>query len=157
MLQLGDPAPAFHGVDQRKQRVSLEELTRDHVVVLYFYPRDFTPICTRQACMFRDAFEELSGRGVAIVGVSVDDSQSHERFGEHHQLPFSLLADPDKTIARSYKVLRVFGGTTKRVTYVIDQNRVIRGAFHHELMAGSHLKDIRRTLERLATPQATAE
>jgi peroxiredoxin Q/BCP len=107
--------------------------------------------------LFRDAFEELQSRGVAVVGVSVDDSGSHERFSQHHQLPFSLLADPDKRIARAYGVMRTFSGVTKRVTYVIDRNRTIRGVFHHELLAGSHLKDIRAVLKDLAPEPAVAK
>lgn len=149
MLKTGDRAPDFEAVDQNDRSISLAELTKSSAVVLYFYPKDFTRVCTQQACLFRDMFEELKGRGATIVGVSVDGADTHARFSNEHGLPFSLLADPDKTIARAYDALQVLGLFTKRVTYVIDQNQIIRGVFHHELSAKKHLADVEKALDEL--------
>jgi thioredoxin-dependent peroxiredoxin len=151
MLAVGTPAPAFERVDQRGVLLRLDDLLRRGPVVLYFYPRDFTPICTREACSFRDAYEDLDTRRVTIVGVSVDDDETHRRFAARHQLPFSLLADPDKTLSRAYDVLGSFWPTTRRVTYVIDPEGQIRGVFHHELRAAKHLSDVARCLDALGS------
>jgi peroxiredoxin Q/BCP len=123
-LQEGDPAPPFSAQTQDGRRVSLADF-KGQPVVLYFYPRDDTPGCTREACAFRDAFEQFRKRGVVVLGVSVDDAESHRRFAEKHRLPFPLLADPERTIVRAYGVWgtktflgRKFQGT-HRVTFLI--------------------------------------
>ena len=148
MLSVGDPAPPFEGVDQHGQRIVLDELVQRSLVVLYFYPKDFTRVCTQQACLFRDLYEDLKARNVTIVGVSLDGSASHARFSNEHGLPFSLLSDGDKRIAKAYGVLRLFGILTKRVTFVIDHARTIAGVFHHELSARKHLDDLEALLAR---------
>ena len=149
VLAAGAEAPEFRALDQNGQMVALAELLERGPVILYFYPRDFTPVCTREACLFRDIYEDLRGRGATIVGVSVDDADSHARFAERHNLPFSLLADPDKTMARSYEAIARFRPGTKRVTYVIGTDRRIRGVFHHELRARKHVDDVLECLETL--------
>lgn len=130
-LKEGDPAPPFTALTQDGQRVSLADF-KGKTVVLYFYPRDHTPGCTREACAFRDAFAQLRKRGAVVLGVSVDDVESHRRFAEKHALPFPLLADPDKTIVRAYGVWgaktflgRKFQGT-HRVTFLISPDGHIR-------------------------------
>ena len=146
MLRTGQRAPDFVGVDQNGNTVSLDDLVKDAIVVLYFYPKDFTAVCTQEACLFRDAYENLRGRGATIVGVSLDGQATHARFANKHGLPFRLLADPDKKISRAYDALQLFGFFTKRVTYVIDRNKMIRGVFHHELSATKHLADVEGAL-----------
>jgi peroxiredoxin Q/BCP len=148
MLSVGDSAPPFEGVDQHGQRVALDDLLKEALVVLYFYPKDFTRVCTQQACLFRDLYEDLKAKNVAIVGVSLDGAASHARFSNEHGLPFSLLPDSDKKIAKAYGVLRLFGIFTKRVTYVVDRDRRIAGVFHHELSARKHLDDLEALLAR---------
>lgn len=150
MLRPGDQAPAFEGRDQTGRRVSLEDLTSRGPVVLYFYPKDFTRVCTQEACLFRDAYEELRGLGCEIVGVSVDGVDTHSRFAARHGLPFSLLSDRSRTIASAYGVKRLFGLFTKRVTFVIDQHGRIRGVFHFEMSAAKHLAEVRALLTTLA-------
>ena len=127
MLQVGDPAPPFSGRDQRGNDLRSEDLLAKGPIVLYFYPRDFTPGCTKEACYFRDAFEDLSGLGATIVGVSIDDTASHARFAAEHRLPFSLLSDQDRAMAKAYGIVRSFGLGTQRVTFVIDrEGRIVR-------------------------------
>jgi peroxiredoxin Q/BCP len=148
MLSIGDTAPDFEGVDQKGRRVSLHELVKDGGIVLYFYPKDFTPVCTAQACTFRDAHAELAAEGVQVVGVSGDDTESHSKFAAKYRVPYTLLSDPDKTIQAAYDARALFGLRTKRVTYVIDRDRKIRGVFRHELSAKKHLDAVRRILKQ---------
>jgi thioredoxin-dependent peroxiredoxin len=149
MLAPGTQAPDFQRRDQRGDELSLEAIRARGPVVLYFYPRDFTPICTKEACSFRDAFEELDTSGVTILGVSPDDEATHRRFADSHRLPFSLLTDSDGSLARAYGVRGFLGLFVQRVTYVIDREGTIRGAFRDELRAGRHLAEVRKCLETI--------
>jgi thioredoxin-dependent peroxiredoxin len=101
MINAGEPAPPFSLTDAAGERVSLQDLAgRD--VVLYFYPKDDTPGCTKEACGFRDAWTELQALGVEVLGVSPDSGESHTRFAEKYRLPFRLLSDPDKHVMEAY-------------------------------------------------------
>jgi peroxiredoxin Q/BCP len=101
MLEPGTKAPAFTLTDATGQKVSLKDFAgRD--VILYFYPRDDTPGCTKEACGFRDAWEELRELGAVVLGVSADDADSHERFAAKYRLPFTLLSDPDRSVIAAY-------------------------------------------------------
>ncbi len=120
-IVVGQPAPEFELADQDGQLHSLEDY-RDRWVVLYFYPKDETPGCTTEACEFRDnifAFREMNAQ---ILGVSLDDIESHKRFAENYNLPFPLLADSDGNAADAYGVKTKFAGMTlaKRQTFIID-------------------------------------
>jgi peroxiredoxin Q/BCP len=155
-LRVGTRAPDFSGVVHDGTTFRLAD-ARGAPLVLYFYPKDFTPGCTMEACSFRDAHEELAEQlGARVVGVSRDPVESHARFAREKSLPFSLLSDPDLAIHRAYDALRLGGilPLARRVTYVIDAEGVIRGAFQHELAIGNHLKDVRAVLETLARPTA---
>ena len=100
-LAAGDPAPPFALPDQDGAVHRLEDYA-GRILVLYFYPRDFTPGCTAEACSFRDAHAELAAAGAAVLGVSTDDADSHRRFREEHGLPFPLLADAGAEVATRY-------------------------------------------------------
>jgi len=126
-LAHGSIAPAFEANDQEGNVVRLQDL-RGRPVVLYFYPEDDTPGCTREACAFRDDMGAFQARGAIVVGVSPQDEASHRAFREKYSLTFPLLADTTKRICRDYRALGLLG-TTKRVTYVIGPDGVIRGAF----------------------------
>ena len=130
MLTVGMNAPDFTLNDQNGNAVSLSDL-RGKKVVLYFYPKDNTPGCTRQACAFAGAYEEFENRGVAVIGVSKDSVASHVKFAEKHGLPFTLLADPELTAIKAYDVWqekkmcgKISMGVV-RTTYLIDENGVI--------------------------------
>jgi len=120
-LEVGQAAPEFELPDQVGQLHSLEDY-RDQWVVLYFYPKDETPGCTTQACEFRDNIFAYKKLNAQILGVSLDNIESHQRFAEHHDLPFPLLADTDGVAAEAYRVkTRMLGMTVaKRQTFVID-------------------------------------
>ncbi|MCC5622927.1 MULTISPECIES: peroxiredoxin [unclassified Nostoc] len=118
-LAVGTDAPAFTAKDTNGNTVSLSDL-RGKTVVLYFYPKDDTPGCTKQACSFRDAQAQYQGKDIVILGVSADDEVSHQAFTQKYDLNFPLLADTDKSLIKAFDVDG--GGYAKRVTYVIDPN-----------------------------------
>jgi peroxiredoxin Q/BCP len=150
MLQVGQSAPALRAHDHRGLPVDTDELRKRGPVVVYFYPRDFTPGCTREACMFRDAFSDLEGLGASIVGVSVDDDASHARFAAQYALPFALVSDPDHAIAKEFGAMRILGLLgARRITYVIDRDGIVRAALHHELSMSAHVDGVRRAIAEL--------
>ena len=125
-LQVGDPAPDFTANDQNGQPISLHDF-KGKKLVLYFYPKDDTPGCTAQACDLRDNYERMLAQGYAVVGVSVDDEASHQKFIKKFDLPFPLLADTDHRVVEAYGVWaekknygRTYMGTV-RTTFVIDE------------------------------------
>ncbi len=127
LLAPGARAPEFRASDQSGHERSLSEC-RGRPVVLYFYPRDATPGCTREACSFRDVWGRFEAVGAQVFGVSTDDVASHAAFAREHRLPFPLLADPDGVIVRAYGVGRTLG-MASRITYLIDREGVIRRVF----------------------------
>ena len=118
-LTVGMDAPAFTAKDTNGNTISLSDFA-GKTVVLYFYPKDDTPGCTKQAQSFRDNYAEYQGKEMVVLGVSMDDEASHKIFTEKYGLPFNLLADTDGAITKAYDVDG--GGYAKRVTYVIDSN-----------------------------------
>ncbi|MEH1925654.1 peroxiredoxin [Nostoc sp.] len=118
-LAVGTDAPAFTAKDTNGNTVSLSDFA-GKTVVLYFYPKDDTPGCTKQACSFRDAQPEYQGKDIVVLGVSADDEVSHQAFTQKYNLNFPLLADSDKSLIKAFDVDG--GGYAKRVTYVIDPN-----------------------------------
>ena len=126
----GQPAPAFASVDQDGKAISLADF-KGKPVVLYFYPKDDTPGCTKEACSFRDGYAEIQATGAVILGVSADDAKSHKAFAEKFHLPFQLVADADKTIIKAYGVSNPWLGgiIAKRTTFIIDKAGVVRKVF----------------------------
>lgn len=154
---VGDMAPDFSLPDQHGRMVRFSDLRRaggrDAPVVLFFYPRNFTPGCTREACAFRDEFEQFTEAGALVVGISGDDAESHARFAATHRLPFTLLSDSGGEVRRLYGVpasLVLFPG---RVTYVIDTRGVVVMVFNSQFRPGAH---VRRALDALRRPPETA-
>ena len=121
----GDKAPDFTLKQPDGKDVTLSKAWEKKVVVLYFYPMDDTPGCTKEACAFRDLNQDFKNAGAEIIGVSVDDMASHKKFLEKHKLPFILLADSEKKVTELYDV-KNFIGKAKRVTFVIDSNGIIK-------------------------------
>ena len=134
MLKEGTIAPNFTAKNANGETVRLKDL-RGQKVVLYFYPKDDTPGCTKEACSFRDAFSAFKKRGIEVLGMSVDSEASHRKFTAKYKLPFTLLADPDHTITDTYGVYgeKKFMGRTymgvKRITFLIDEKGKIRKVF----------------------------
>ncbi len=134
ILEVGTQAPNFKTIDQNGELVTLEQF-RGKKVILYFYPKDDTPGCTKEACAFRDNFEKFKEINVEVLGVSVDDEKKHKKFAEKYNLPFRLLADTEKKIVQDYGVWgekSLYGKKymgTNRVTYLIDENGKIEKVF----------------------------
>ncbi len=134
MIKEGDAAPDFEARDAEGNAVRLSNL-RGRKVVLYFYPKDDTPGCTKEACSFRDGFAEFKRRGIEVLGVSTDDEKSHRKFAEKYQLPFTLLADTDHSVADLYEVYgeKEFAGRkymgVARKTFLVDEEGRISKVF----------------------------
>lgn len=138
MLDVGDVAPEFDQLDQSGERLVLSELLHDGELILYFYPADFTPVCTAEACLFRDNFDELEDVGVRVVGVSPQDSESHQKFTDTFELPFSLLPDVDKQLIKAFGVTGPLGLGVRRVTFLIGQDAIIRSRSVADVFLGNH-------------------
>ncbi|HEY1992544.1 MAG TPA: peroxiredoxin [Gammaproteobacteria bacterium] len=139
MLKIGDTAPDFSLPDHSGQLVRLHELLARGPVLLYFYPADFTPVCTREACAFSAVEPELARAGVSLIGISPQDAATHLRFRERYSLPFPLLADPEKRVIRAYGCNGLLGFGVSRVTYLIGKDGRIREAAKAALRVAPHL------------------
>ena len=140
MIQVGERAPDFSGVTGGGKRLALGDFVGKQPLVLYFYPKDNTTVCTKEACLFRDHAAEIAAAGGAVIGVSGDTPESHQRFSNGHGLGFPLLADRDATIAKAFGVARLGGWLPpRRVTFVIDRQGVVRRVITGELNANTHV------------------
>jgi len=146
MLKPGDNAPDFTLADQDGTQVSLGDLLKDGPLVLYFYPADFTPGCTKEACSIRDMHDEIAEAGMRVVGVSPQDEASHSKFRAKYGLPFTLLADPDKTAVKAFGVDGPLGVGVRRATFLIDQDGLIRDAVLADIRVGRHEEFIKKAV-----------
>jgi peroxiredoxin Q/BCP len=128
-VKVGDKAPDFEGATSDGNALALKDFLRRKNVVLYFYPKDDTPGCTREACSFRDNMEVIRAMGAEVVGVSLDSAESHKKFSAKYRLPFPLVSDRKKRIAKAYGVLKDSATSTDRVTFIIDKNGRIAEIF----------------------------
>jgi thioredoxin-dependent peroxiredoxin len=144
MLDIGGRAPEFTLPDHTGQPVSLSTLLRSGPLILYFYPADFTPGCTKEACSIRDLHSAIQRAGLAVAGVSPQSPETHQKFREKYQLPFTLLADAEKNVIRMYDVMGPLGFGVRRATYLIDQARRIRSAVLADFRIAQH-EDFVRT------------
>ena len=144
MLKPGTKAPDFTLPDQDGNDVELADLLRHGPVLLYFYPADFTPGCTKEACGLRDRFPTVRAAGLTIAGVSPQSPESHRRFRAEHRLPFMLLSDEDKAVVKRYDCDGPFGLGVRRATYLIDPSGMIRDAVLADFRIGRHLDFIDR-------------
>jgi peroxiredoxin Q/BCP len=151
MLPIGQPAPDFSLVDDTGATITLGSLLAAGPVVLYFYPADFTPVCTAQACMFRDWTQELASVGVRVVGISPQGAASKQKFKDRHALGFMLLADPKRKVIGAYGAAFMFGMFTRRVTYLIEPSPaggVIADRVVADLSVGPHREFVERVVKR---------
>ncbi|AKD03878.1 peroxiredoxin [Pontibacter korlensis] len=129
-IKVGDKVPDFELERQDGGFFRLYDLLREKNVVLYFYPKDSTPGCTKQACEFRDQYEVFKEQGAEVVGISSDSVESHQRFEKNYRLPFKLLSDKGGQIRKMFGVPRKLGLLPGRVTYIIDQDGIVRYVFN---------------------------
>jgi len=146
MVKEGDMAPDFTLIDDEGKPFTLSSL-RGKKIVLYFYPKDDTPGCTKEACMFRDGLEEIKRRKAEVIGISMDSLESHRKFKEKYSLNFKLLSDPEGKVSRTYEVLKMrkFYGLERlgvnRSTFIIDEDGKIVKIFRN-VKVDNHLKEV---------------
>jgi peroxiredoxin len=141
MLAVGSTAPDIDA-EGSGGRFRLADTAHNLCSVIYFFPKAFTPGCTKETAGFRDNYTELLLAGAALVGVSTDDRETQCKFAESLSAPFPVVSDPDGAIARAYDVLWPLVGLAKRVTYVVSPAREILAAFHHEILIEKHRDDV---------------
>jgi peroxiredoxin Q/BCP len=146
MLDVGARAPEFVLNDHEGNETSLSDLVQSGPLILYFYPADFTPGCTKEACNIRDIHKDIQSVGLQVVGISPQDEESHRRFREEHKLPFTLLSDPDKAAIKMYDVDGPFGVGVRRATFLISQERKISDAIMADVRIGRHDEFIRKAV-----------
>ena len=140
-LAVGDRAPDFALPDASGATIRLSDFRGKKAVVLYFYPKDDTPGCTKEACGFRDSYEEFAGAGAEVIGVSSDSGDSHRGFASKYKLPFTLLSDQGGKVRQQYGVPATLGLLPGRVTFVIDRDGVVRHVFNSQLAATRHVSE----------------
>ena len=149
MLKVGTQAPDFTATLDDGSTFTLSAYRGQKHVVLYFYPKDFTPGCTAQACSFRDNYGAITAHDAVIVGVSGDGGESHASFKERHDLPFPLIADPDRKVQDLYDAKGWIPWMPPRVTYVMDREGIIRAAIRHDFRVKEHVPGVIAALEAL--------
>jgi peroxiredoxin Q/BCP len=148
-VNVGDKAPDFTLDMQTGENVTLSDFFGKKNVVLYFYPKDETPGCTREACTFRDSYELFTDLGAEVIGVSADTVESHKAFAEHHNLPFTLLSDLDNNVRKLYGATSTLGFIPGRVTFIIDKKGVVRHVFSSQLQPEKHIEEAKEVLKRI--------
>jgi peroxiredoxin Q/BCP len=147
-VKVGDAAPDFEGPLADGSRLGLKDFVGKKSVVLYFYPKDDTPGCTKEACSFRDNIQPIRALGAEIVGVSIDGVESHKKFSTKFNLPFPLISDKGKQIAKAYGVLKDTKTSTRRVTFLIDKNGRIAKIFP-KVDATNHTPEVVAALKEI--------
>ena len=140
-VKVGSVAPDFTLPSQEGEMVSLKDFSGRKPVVLFFYPKDDSPGCTKEVCAFRDNLEEFSKLDAQVIGISSDSVESHRRFAAKHDLSFPLLSDEGGNIRSLYGVPKTFGLFPGRVTYVIDKESVVRHVFASQLSVDRHVQE----------------
>jgi len=151
MLKTGERAPEFTLPDDTGKDRSLTDFLNAGATVLYFYPSDFTPGCTRQACALRDLQSELKNASLRVVGISPQSPETHAKFRSKYELPFALLSDQHKAVIKMYGVNGPLGFGVRRATYLIDGSRRIRDAVLADFGIGRHVDFVRKAIMLRAT------
>lgn len=148
-LKVGDTVPHFTAKDTHGTTFDSSNVVGKKPVVIYFYPKDDTRVCTEQACSFRDSYEDFTNLGAEVIGVSGDTATSHEKFATKYKLPFTLLSDSDKKLRNLFGVpTALFGLIPGRVTYVIDEKGMVRFIFDH-LSGKIHIEKALQFLKKI--------
>ncbi len=148
-VRVGDAAPEFDLADAAGKRVRLSDFRGKRSVVLYFYPKDDTPGCTKEACSFRDSYEAFKDAGAEVIGVSSDSEASHQKFAEKFRLPFTLVSDAGGAVRKRYGIPATLGLLPGRVTFVIDRDGIVRHVFNSQLQATKHVDEALAVLRTL--------
>jgi peroxiredoxin Q/BCP len=139
-LAVGDVAPPFTAVLQDGSTFDSASVIGKKAVVLFFYPKDHTPVCTKEACAFRDAYSQFVDAGCEVIGVSCDSAARHERFADRHRLPYPLATDADGSLRRAFGMKPLLGFLPGRTTFVIDRDGIVRLVFSALFASDEHVK-----------------
>jgi peroxiredoxin Q/BCP len=148
-INVGEYAPDFTLPNQAGESITLSSFRGRTAVVLYFYPKDDTPGCTVESCSFRDSYEAFKDIGAEVIGISSDSPESHQKFAQKHNLPFTLLSDSDSAVRKVYGVPATLGLLPGRVTFVIDQAGLIRHMFNSQFNPKAHVEEAMKVLNTL--------
>lgn len=149
-IAVGDKCPVFTLKDQHNQDFNISSVLGQKVLVIYFYPKDDTPGCTAEACSFRDRYEEFKDLGCEVIGISSDSVQKHAAFAAKHRLTFTLLADTEKSVRKQFGVpTNLLGLIPGRVTYVVDQNGIVRHIYNSLTNATVHIQESIEAVKKL--------
>jgi thioredoxin-dependent peroxiredoxin len=148
-LNIGDQAPRFILPDQNGKMIILNDFIGKTKLVVYFYPKDESYGCTKEACSFRDSYEDFKEAGAEVIGISADDEASHKGFAANHKLPFILLSDKDKKVANLYGVGKTMGILPGRVTFIIDKQGIIRGIYSSQVSFQGHVDEALEVLRKI--------
>lgn len=148
-IRVGDEAPDFTLVNQLGFKIRLFDFIGAENIVLFFYPKDESPGCTKEACAFRDNYEVFQKYGAEIIGISSDSEKSHKNFAKNHRLPYTLLSDKGGEVRKLYGVNKTMGILPGRVTYVVDKKGVVRHIFNSQLNFNGHVEEALSTLKQL--------
>ena len=149
-IQAGDKAPAAVLPTSDGRQIALADFEGKNAVVLFFYPKDNTSICTKEACSFRDSYEDFVAAGAVVIGISSDSDADHRSFAEQHRLPFTLVADTNGSLRKTFGVPRTLGILPGRVTYVIDKAGIVRHVFNSQLLGQKHVTEALRIVRELS-------
>ena len=140
-IQVGDPAPDFTLPDQAERLIHFADLLDKGPVVLFFYPKDYSAGCTAEACAFRDSYESFEEAGATVIGISADSAASHQGFASRYRLPFILLSDSEGSVQQLYGVEKTFGLIRARITFIVDNQGIVRHIFSSQLNIDKHITD----------------
>ena len=146
MLDIVDTAPDFELTDENSELVTLDDLLAGESLILYFYPADFTPLCTTEACSIRDLHDDILDVGIKVVGISPQNEATHRRFKNQFNIPFPLLFDKNKKVIRSFGVDGPLGFGVRRATYLIDKEKRIENRVVSDLFVGNHTQFIKEVI-----------
>lgn len=146
MLKVGSKAPEFVLQNDRGEDTTLSDLLEDGPLILYFYPADFTPGCTKEACSIRDLHQDLLSVGLRVAGISPQSVDSHAKFRSKHDLPFTLLSDPEKVAIKMYGVDGPFGVGVRRATFLLGQDRSIQSAILADVLINRHKEFLEKAI-----------
>ena len=145
-LEVGDHVPDFSATTHDGTEIRLADFLGERALVLFFYPKDGTPICTAEACAFRDSYEQFTDAGAEVIGVSADSGESHRSFASQHNLSFPLISDEDGSLRKLFGVPKTMGLFPGRVTYVIDKSGIIRQIFSSQFTSNEHVRQALATI-----------
>lgn len=150
-IEVGDRAPEFSATAHTGETIRLADYRGKKSVVVYFYPKDNTPVCTTEACSFRDAYSDFTDAGAVVIGISGDSEESHKEFAASRKLPFLLVSDQNGELRKAFGVPTTFGIFPGRVTYVIDPEGIVRMKFNSQLNAQGHIDEALRVVRQLGS------